>query len=112
MSRGAPNGNVTPLLGGSIFWWFSKFQTPRRGATPKYGAENFNFLKIVISRIVGALWLRPEYYDTFLEPDKNDGVTAPEVGRENAGKVYRRPQFAHYFAKSQYFSIKLVLFTK
>ena len=41
---------------GKLFWGFSKFQAsaPR----PNMGAENVDFLKLLKSMIVGALWLR------------------------------------------------------
>ena len=43
---------------------------------PNMGAENWNFLKLLKTMIVGARW--------FLKSDKNDRVMAPEAGLENA----------------------------
>ena len=67
---------------------------------PHMGAENWNFLKLLKTMIVGALWLRLGLLSIrilcFLKSDKNRGVTLT----------------APNFAKFQYFSIKLVLFVK
>ena len=43
---------------------------------PNMGAEIWNFLKLLKTMIVGALWFRLG----LLKSDKNDGVLAPEAG--------------------------------
>ena len=48
--------------------------------SPNMGAEIWNFLKLLKTMIVGALWFRLG----LLKSDKNDRVSAPEAGRENA----------------------------
>ena len=52
------------------------------------GAKNWNFLKLLKTMIVGALWfclglLRIRIL-CFLKSDTNDGVMAHKAGRENA----------------------------
>ena len=55
---------------------------------PNMGAENWNFLKLLKTMIVGALWFRLGLLSIsilcVLKSDKNDGVTAPKAGSENA----------------------------
>ena len=74
---------------GQLFWGFSKFQTPGAGVAPhpNMGAENWNFLKLLKTMIVGTLWLCLGLLSIrilcFLESDKNYGVTAPKARREN-----------------------------
>ena len=55
---------------------------------PNMGAENWNFLKLLKTMIVGALWFRLGLLIIrilcFLKLDKNDGVMAPKAGREKA----------------------------
>ena len=48
---------------------------------PIMGAENCNFLKFLKTMIVGVLWFR---LGLLCYRITNDGVTAPNVGRENA----------------------------
>ena len=55
---------------------------------PNMGAENWNFLKLPKTMIVGALWLCLGLLSIrilcFLKSDKNYGVTAPKARGENA----------------------------
>ena len=55
---------------------------------PNMGAENWNFLKLLKTMIVGVLWFRLGLLSInkilcFLKSDENDGVMAPKAGREN-----------------------------
>ena len=45
---------------GQLFWGFSKFQPPGAGVAPcpNMGTENLNFLQLLKTMIVGALWFR------------------------------------------------------
>ena len=56
------------------------------------GAENWNFLKLLRTMVVGALWfclgllsIRIHFFGNRI---KNYGVTVPKVGRENLFEIY------------------------
>ena len=55
---------------------------------PNMGAENWNFLKMLKTIIMGALWFRLGLLSIrilcFYNRITNDGVMAPKTGRENA----------------------------
>ena len=71
-----------------LFLGVFKDPDPQVPACPNMGAENWNFLKLLKTMIVGALWFRMGLLSNkilyFLKSDKNDGVMAPKAGRENA----------------------------
>ena len=73
-----------------FFGGFQRSRPPGAGVAPCpiMGAENLNFLNLLKTMIVGALWFRLGLLSIrilyFLKSDKNDGVMAPKAGRENA----------------------------
>ena len=52
---------------------------------PNMGAENWNFLKLLKTMIVGVLWFCLGFLSIRILSIriKNDGVMAPKAGREN-----------------------------
>ena len=75
------------ILGvGQVFWGFQSSRR-RRGSRPNMGTENKNFLRLLKSMILGALWFRLGLLcisiRCFLKSDENGGVMAPNAGREN-----------------------------
>ena len=68
-----------------------KVPDPGAGVVPRpsMGAENWNFLKLIKTKIVGALWFRlgllciSILLKKLLNWIQNDGVMAPNAGRKN-----------------------------